>query len=94
MKRAEGYWKFFAWTREKGSRERFMERSFEENWFHLAVRRLSRKDTGLMKKDALAVRDAGVFVQFPVSAIRFPDSLMNNGVSAAETVFRFVFAGP
>ena len=33
----------------------------------------------------------------PVScniAIRFPDSLMNNGVSAAETVFRFVFAGP
>ena len=71
-----------------------MERSFVENWFNLAVRRLSRKDTGLMKKDALAVRDAGVFVQFPVSAIRFPDSLMNNGVSAAETVFRFVFAGP
>ena len=47
-----------------------------------------------MKKDALAVRDAGASVRFPVSAIRSPGSLMKNGVSAAETVSRSVFAGP
>lgn len=70
-----------------------MDRSFKENQFHLAVRRLSGKDTGLMKKDALAVRDAGVSVRFPASAILFPGSLMKNGVFAVETASRSVFAG-